>query len=81
MDALWEWIEFVGTLAWLPHGCSVGMDEVSSGRYHGWDMDALPEWMEFVGTLSGLPHGCSVGMDAVCGNVIMIATWMLCGNG
>ena len=63
MDALPEWIEFVGTLSWLPHGCSVGMDEVSSGRYHGWG------------------HGCSVGMDRVCGNVIMVATWMLCGNG
>ena len=59
MDALWEWIEFVGTLAWLPHGCSVGMDEVSSGRYHGWDMDALPEWMEFVERY----HGCH--MDAL----------------
>ena len=52
MDALWEWIEFVGTLSWLPHGYSAGMDGVSSGRCHGWDMDALPEWMEFVGTLS-----------------------------
>ena len=64
-----------------PHGCSVGMDEVSSGRYHGWDMDALREWIEFVRTLPGLPHGCSVGMDRVCGNVIMVGTWMLCGNG
>ena len=70
-DALWEWIEFVGTLSWLPHGCSVGMDEVSPGRYHGWDMDALREWME----------GCSAGMDRVCGNVTRVATWMLCGNG
>ena len=59
----------------------MGMDGVSSGRCHGWDMDALPEWLEFVGTLSGLPHGCSVGMDRVCGNVIIVATWMLCGNG
>ena len=81
MDALWEWIEFVGTSSWLPHGCSMGMDGVSSGRYHGWDMDALREWIEFVGTLSWLPHGCSAGMDGVCGNVIMVATWMLCGNG
>ena len=32
-------------------------------------------------TLSWLPHGCSAGMDGVCGNVIMVATWMLCGNG
>ena len=69
------------TLSWLGHGCSVGMDGVSPGRYHGWDMDALREWMEFVVTLSWLPHGCSVGMDRVCGNVIMVATWMLCGNG
>ena len=57
-------------------------------RYHGCHMDALREWMEFVGTLSWLPHGCSVGMDRVCGNVIhvamdviMVGTWMLCGNG
>ena len=28
MDALWEWIEFVGTSSWLPHGYSVGMDRV-----------------------------------------------------
>ena len=85
MDALWEWIEFVGTLSWLGHGCSVGMDRVCGWslweRYHGCHMDALREWIEFVGTLSGLPHGCSVGMDRVCGNVIMVATWMLCGNG
>ena len=33
-------------------------------------MDALREWME----------GCSVGMERVCGNVIMVATWKLCGN-
>ena len=44
-------------------------------------MDALWEWIEFVGTLSWLGHGCSVGMDRVCGNVIIVATWMLCGNG
>ena len=71
----------MGTLSGLPHGCSVGMDEVSSGRYRGWDMNAVREWIEFVGTLSGLPHGCSAGMDRVCGNVIMVATGMLCGNG
>ena len=63
------------------HGCSMGMDGVSSGRYHGWDMDALREWIEFVGTSSCLPHGCSAGMGGVCGDVIMVATWMLCGNG
>ena len=27
-DALREWIEFVGTLPGLPHGCFVGMDRV-----------------------------------------------------
>ena len=59
----------------------MGMDGVSSGRYHGWDMDALREWIEFVGTSSCLPQGCSAGMDGVCGNEIMVATWMLCGNG
>ena len=65
MDTLWEWIEFVGTLSWLPQGCSVGMDGSLWERYHGCHMDALREWMEFVGTLSGLPHGCSAGMDEV----------------
>ena len=50
-------------------------------RYYGWDMLALREWIEFVGTLPGLPHGCFVGMDRVCGNVITVGTWMLCGNG
>ena len=65
MDALWERMEFVGMLS-----C-----------YHGWAMDALRERMEFVGTLSWLGHGCSVGPDGVCGNVIMVGPWMLCGNG
>ena len=50
-------------------------------RYHGWPMDALRERMEFVGTLSWLAHGCSVGTDGVCGNVIMVGPWMLCGDG
>ena len=63
MDALWEWIEFVGTSSWLPQWMLYG------------------NGIEFVGTLPGLPHGCSVGMDRVCGNVIMVGTWMLCGNG
>ena len=105
-DALWEWIEFVGTLSWLPHGCSVGMDRVCGNatrvatwihmdalwewiefveRYHGWDMDALWEWIEFVERY----HGWDMDalwewiqfVDGVCGNVIMVATWMLCGNG
>ena len=49
-------------------------------RYHGWPMDALHERMEFVGTLSCLAHGCSAGTDGVCGNVIMLGPWMLCGN-
>ena len=43
-------------------------------------MDALWEWIEFVGTSSWLPHGYSLGMDRVCGNGIMVATWMLCRN-
>ncbi|CAE7941781.1 unnamed protein product [Symbiodinium sp. KB8] len=80
MDALWERMEFVGTLSWL-----VGTDGVCGnvimvgpwmlcGKgwslwecYHGWAMDALWERMELVGTLSWLGHGCSVGMDGVCG--------------
>ena len=50
-------------------------------RYHGWPMDALRERMEFVGMLPWLAHGCSVGTDGVCGNVIMVGPWMLCGDG
>ena len=81
MDALWEWMEspldviMVGT--WMLCRNEWSLRE----RYQGCHMDALREWMEFVGTLSWLPHGCSVGMDRVCWNVIMVATWMLCGNG
>ena len=52
-----------------------------SGRYHGWHMDALWECSEFVWTLSWSGHGCSVGTDGVCLDVIMVGTWMLCGNG
>ena len=52
-----------------------------SGRYHGWHMDALWERMEYVWTLSWLAHECSVGTDVVCLDVIMVGTWMLCGNG
>ena len=101
-DALWEWMEFVGTLSWLAHGCSASTDGVCGSVimvgpwtlfgnawslwecHHGWPMDALRERMEFVGTLSWLAQGCSVGMDGVCGNignVVMVGTWMLCGNG
>ena len=81
MDALWERVEFcgnvimVGTLVLCGNGWSLWE------RYHGWHMDGLWERMEFVGTLSWLAHGCSVGTDGVCGNVIMVGTWMLCGNG
>ena len=99
MDALLERTEFVWTLSWLAHGCSVGTDGVrldvimvgtwvlcgngrsSSGRYHGWHMDALLERTEFVWTLSWLAHGCSVGTDGVRLDVIMVGTWVLCGNG
>ena len=99
MDALWERSEFVWTLSWLGHGCSVGPDGVCldvimvgtwmlcgsaaslSGRYHGWDMAALWEPSAFVWTLSWLGHGCSVGAQRVCLDVIMVGTWMLCGNG
>ena len=52
-----------------------------SGRYHGWHMGALWERTEFVWTLSWLAHGCSVGTDGICLDVIMVGTWMLCGNG
>ena len=99
MGALWERTEFVWTLSWLAHGCSVGAQRVrldvimvgtwmlcwngrsSSGRYHGWHMGALWERTEFVWTLSWLAHGCSVGTDGVRLDVIMVGTWMLCGNG
>ena len=52
-----------------------------SGRYHGWHMDALFERTEFVWTLSWFAHGCFVGTDGVWLDVIMVGTWMLCGNG
>ena len=99
MGALWERTEFVWTLSWLAHGCSVGTDGVRldvimvgtwmlcwngrnlSGRYHGWHMGALWERTAFVWTLSWLAHGCSVGTDGICLDVIMVGTWMLCGNG
>ena len=99
MDALWEQTEFVWTLSWLAHGCSVGTDGVCLdvimvgtwmlrgngrswfGRYHGWHMDALWERTDVVWTLSWLAHGCSVGTDGRCLDVIMVGTWMLCGNG
>ena len=99
MDALLERTEFVWTLSWLAHGCSVGTDGVRldvimvgtwvlcgngrnlSGRYHGWHMGALWERTEFVWTLSWLAHGCSVGTDGICLDVIMVGTWVLCGNG
>ena len=81
MDALWERTESVWTLSWLAHGCSVGTDGLCLERYHGWHMDALWERTEFVWTLSWLAHGCSVGTDGIWLNVIMVGTWMLCGNG
>ena len=52
-----------------------------SGRYHGLHMDALWERTEFGWMLSWLEHGCSAGTDGVCLDVIMFATWALCGNG
>ena len=71
-----------------------GNGRSSSGRYHGWHMGALWERMEFVWTLSWLAHGCSVGRDGIwsahgCSvgtdgvrlDVIMVGTWVLCGNG
>ena len=64
----------VGT--WMLCGNGLSLWE----RHHGCHMHALWEWIEFVGTVSWLPHGYSVGMDRVCGNVIMVATWILCRN-
>ena len=99
MAALWERSDFVWTLSWLAHECSVETDGVCldvimvgtwmlcgngrslSGRYHGWHMDALWKRTEFVWTLSWLAHGCSLATDGVCLDVIMVGTWMLCGNG
>ena len=63
MDALRERMEFVGTLSWLAHGCSVGMDGVCGNVIMVGPWDALWEWTE-----SDL-------------NVIMVCTWLLCGNG
>ena len=51
------------------------------GRYHGWDMDAMRKRMESARRLSWLGLGCSAKMDGVGVDVIMLGTWMLCGNG
>ena len=80
MGALWERTEFVWTLSWLAHGCSVGtdgicLDAIMVGTWVLWGRT------EFVWTLSWLAHGCSVGTDGICLDVIMVGTWMLCGNG
>ena len=52
------------------------------GLHHGWEMDAaLYKQMESVRrTSSWLGHGCSVETDGVCVVLIMVGTWMLCGN-
>ena len=68
-------IIMVGTWVFCGNGRNL------SGRYHGWHMDALWERPEFVWTLSWLAHGCSVGTDGICLDVIMVGTWVLCGNG
>ena len=59
MDALWERSEFVWTLSWLGHGCSVGTDGVCL------DVIMVGTWMlcGSAATLSGRYHGWH--MDAL----------------
>ena len=47
MDALWERTEFVGTLSWSAHGCSVGADR-ACGDVNMVGTWALWEWTEVV---------------------------------
>ena len=58
MDALWERTEFVWTLSWLAHGCSVGTDGVCL------DVIMVGTWMlcGSAASLSGRYHGWD--MDA-----------------
>ena len=81
MDVLRERTELLWTVSWLAHGCFVGTDGHCLDVYHGWHMDALWERTDFVWTLSWLADGCFVGTDGLCLDVIMVGTWMLCGNG
>ena len=80
MDALWERTDFVWTLTWLGHGCSVGTDRlcVDVNMVHRCSVgtDGLCVDVSMVGT-----YGCSVGTDGLCVDVNMVGTWMLCGNG
>ena len=67
----------IGTLSWLAHGCSAGMDLVCSGRYlreciwSDLDVVMVGTWMlrgngyGLTWTLSCQAHGCSAGMDMV----------------
>ena len=81
MDDLLEWMEFVGTLSGLPHGCSAGWMEFV--RTLSWLPHGCSVGMDEVS--SGRYHGWD--MDALREwmkshlDVIMVATWMLCGNG
>ena len=59
-------LESVWTSSWFGHGCFCRNGCSLCGRYM---------------TLSWLGHGCSVKTDAVCVDVVMVGTWMLCGNG
>ena len=68
-------VNMVGTWMLCANGQSL------SGRYHGWHLDALRKRTEFVWTLSWSAHGCSVVAFGVCGDVNMVGTWVLCGNG
>ena len=46
-----------------------------------WSLELNPDLSEDqVYIVHADKHGYSVGMDRVCGNVIMVATWMLCRN-
>ena len=74
-DGVCEDAIMVGTRMLCANGWSL------RGRCHGWDMDAMRKRMESARRLSWLGLGCSAKMDGVGVDVIMLGTWMLCGNG
>ena len=50
MDALWERTDFVWTLTWLGHGCSVGTDGLCA------DVNMVGTWMLCGNTDAGWKH-------------------------
>ena len=71
MDALWERTDFVWTLTWLGHGCSVGTDGLCV------DVNLVGTWMLCGNgrTLCGR-YGCSVGTLWERTDFVWTLTWL-----